>query len=65
MINETASRFKRFEIYGFCIMGKHFHILVKTIPKYKFTNQDIKKLYVDFYGDDRVFTDGLIPSLQE
>ena len=23
-------------------MGKHFHILVKTIPKYKFTNQDIK-----------------------
>ncbi len=46
-------------------MGKHFHILVKTIPEYKFTNQDIKKLYVDFYGDDRVFTDGLIPSLQE
>ena len=23
-------------------MGKHFHILVKTIPEYKFTNQDIK-----------------------
>jgi len=46
-------------------MGNHFHILVKTIPEYKFTNQDIKKLYVAFYGDDRVFTDGLIPSLQE
>ena len=34
------------------------------IPEYKFTDQDIKKRYVDFYGDDRVFTDGMIPSLR-
>jgi len=40
------------------------HILVKMIPEYKFTNQDTKKRYVDFYGDGRVFTDGLIPSLR-
>jgi len=52
------------EILGICIMGNHFHILVKTVPEYKFTDQDIKKRYVDFYGDDRVFTDGLIPSLR-
>jgi REP element-mobilizing transposase RayT len=52
------------EILGFCLMGNHFHILVKTLPKYKFSDQDIKKRYVGFYGDNRSFTDGLIPSLQ-
>jgi len=52
------------EILRFCLMGNHFHILVKMVPEYKFTNQDIKKHYVDFYGDDRVFTDGMIPSLR-
>jgi len=53
------------EILGFCLMGNHFHMLVKTLPEYKFSNQDIKKRYVGFYGDDRVFTDGLIPPLRE
>ena len=52
------------EILGVCIMGNHFHLLVKTLPEYKFTDQDIKKCYVDFYGDDRVFTDELISSLR-
>ncbi|CAB1056277.1 hypothetical protein D1BOALGB6SA_1013 [Olavius sp. associated proteobacterium Delta 1] len=52
------------EILGFCIMGNHFHILVKMIPEYKFTDEDIKKRYVEFYGDDRVFADELVPSLR-
>ena len=52
------------EILGFCLMGNHFHILVKTLPEYKFTDQDIKKRYVGFYGEERVFSDGLVPSLR-
>jgi putative transposase len=52
------------EILGFCLMGNHFHLLVKTLPEYKFTDQDIKKRYVSFYGDERAFADGLIPSLR-
>jgi REP element-mobilizing transposase RayT len=52
------------EILGLCIMGNHFHILVKTLPEYKFTDQDIKNRYVGFYGDDREFTDEMIPSLR-
>jgi REP element-mobilizing transposase RayT len=52
------------EILGLCIMGNHFHLLVKMFPEYKFSDQDIKKRYVSFYGDDREFTDGLIPSLR-
>ena len=37
---------------------------MKTLPEYKFTDDDIKKRYVNFYGDDRIFADGLIPSLR-
>jgi REP element-mobilizing transposase RayT len=52
------------EILGFCLMGNHFHILVKVIPDYKFTDEDILKRYVDFYGDKRIFAEGLVPSLR-
>jgi hypothetical protein len=38
---------------------------VKTLPEHKFTDQDIKKCYVDFYGDKRLFAEGLVPSLRE
>ena len=34
-------------------------------PEYKFTDEDIKKRYVEFYGDDRSFSYGQIPSLRE
>ena len=53
------------EILGFCLLGNHFHILVRMFTEHKFTDEDIKKRYVAFYGDDRVFTAGQIPSLRE
>jgi len=53
------------EILGFCLMGNHFHFLVRMFPEHKFTDEDIKKRYVAFYGDDKTFTDGWIPSLRE
>ena len=52
------------EILGFCLMGNHFHILVRVIPEYKFTDEDILKRYTDFYGDERIYADGLVPSLR-
>ena len=52
------------EILGFCLMGNHFHILARVIPEYKFNDEDILKRYVDFYGDERIFSDGLVPSLR-
>ena len=30
------------EILGFCLMGNHFHLLVRMFPEYKFSNEDIK-----------------------
>ena len=53
------------EILGFCLMGNHFHLLVKMFPEYKFTDEDIRKRYVDFYGDERIFADGLVRTLRE
>jgi REP element-mobilizing transposase RayT len=53
------------EILGVCIMGNHFHLLVKMLPEYKFNDEEIEKRFVEFYGDDRIFTNGLIPSLRE
>jgi REP element-mobilizing transposase RayT len=53
------------EILGFCLMGNHFHILIRMFPDYKFTDEEIKKRYEDFYGDSRAFADGWIPTLRE
>ena len=53
------------EILGFCLMGNHFHILVKMFPESKYTDEDIKKRYESFYGDDRMFAAGQIPSWRE
>jgi REP element-mobilizing transposase RayT len=53
------------ELLGFCLMGNHFHLLVKMFPEYKFSDDDIKNRYVGFYGDDRVFSYGQVSSLRE
>jgi REP element-mobilizing transposase RayT len=53
------------EILGVCIMGNHFHLLLKMFPEYKFNAEEIEKRFVAFYGDEREFADGLIPSLRQ
>ncbi len=53
------------EILGVCLMGNHFHILVRMFPEHKFTDEDIQTRYEDFYGDDSIFGSGWIPSLRE
>jgi REP element-mobilizing transposase RayT len=49
------------EILGFCIMGNHFHILVRMIPDTHFTDVDIKARYTLFYGNDDQFSDAHLP----
>ena len=53
------------EILGFCLMGNHFHLLVRMFRDHKFSDEDIQKRYENFYGDERVFAAGWIPSLRE
>ena len=37
---------------------------MRVIPEYKFSDEEILKRYIDFYGDERMFADGLLPSLR-
>jgi REP element-mobilizing transposase RayT len=53
------------EILGFCLMGNHFHLLVKMIPENRFSDEEIQKRFETHYGDSRKFTDGQIPYLRK
>ncbi len=53
------------EILGFCLMGNHFHLLVKMIPEDRFTDEEIQKRVEAFYGDNRAFSKGQIPYFRQ
>ena len=53
------------EILGFCLIGNHFHLLVKMIPENQFTDEDIQKRFEAFYGQSREFAQGQIPYWRE
>ena len=53
------------EILGFCMMGNHFHLLVKMIPKDQFTDDEIQKRFEAFFGESREFAEGQIPYWRE
>jgi len=53
------------EILGFCLMGNHFHLLVKMFPENQFPDENIRKRFETFYGDSRAFANGQIPYLRE
>ena len=37
------------EILGFCLMGNHFHLLVKMIPGDRFADEEIQKRFENHY----------------
>jgi putative transposase len=49
------------EILGFCMMGNHFHILIRMIPDTHFTDEEIKTRFVRFNGEEAFFNESLIP----
>jgi len=55
------------EVIGFCLMGNHFHLLVRMHPGEDYSDEEIKKRFSLLYGDDknRNLGDGQIPSLRE
>ncbi len=46
------------EVLGYCIMGNHFHILVKMYPHEDFSDEEIIARYEKLCGNDAVFPDG-------
>jgi len=53
------------EILGFCLMGNHFHLLVKMIPEDQFTDDEIQKRFEAFFGESRELAEGQIPYWRE
>ena len=53
------------EILGFCLMGNHFHLLVKMIPENRFTDEQIQKRFETYFGESRNFIEGQMPYLRE
>ena len=43
------------DIFGFCILGDHFHLLIKIHPGYRFADKEIRKRFASFYGDKSKF----------
>jgi len=62
-LGEMSERFEM-DVYAYVLMDNHYHILVRVIPEYNFSDEDNIKRYVDYYGDERIFADGLVPSLR-
>jgi len=55
------------EVLGFCLMGNHFHLLVRMHPGEDYDDEEIKRRFKLYYGDHpkRGLQDGQIPSLRE
>ena len=55
------------EVLGFCLMGNHFHLLVRMRPGNEFSNEEIKRRFRLYYGDDekRELEEKGMPALQE
>ena len=55
------------EVLGFCLMGNHFHLLVRMHPEDKYSDDEIKTRHSLYFGDDKkgVLTDGQLPYFRE
>jgi putative transposase len=49
------------EILGSCLMGNHFHLLVKILPDNRYTDADINTRLEIYYGQERDFANEKIP----
>ncbi len=49
------------EIIGLCLMGNHFHLLVRMHPDDNYTDDDIQKRFALYYGPDQIIETDQIP----
>ena len=54
------------DIFGFCIMGNHFHLLLKIKTSDNYSDSEVKKRVELYYQDEnRLVTDGQLPFFRE
>ena len=54
------------DVIGFCIMGNHFHLLVKIKTSENYSDSDVRRRVGSYYQDEKRFvTDGQIPFFRD
>jgi REP element-mobilizing transposase RayT len=53
------------EVFGFCIMGNHFHLLVQMFPEHYFKDKEIWKRCKAHYGEDFEVSDEKIADYRD
>ncbi len=54
------------DVFGFCIMGNHFHLLVKMKTIEEYSNEEVKRRVALFRKcEDEMVTDGQVPLFKE
>ncbi len=53
------------EILTFCIMGNHFHIVVRMNPGTCYSDEQIRERFIRYYGEEKNLTAGQIPMFRE
>jgi len=53
------------EIMGYCVMGNHFHLLVKVNPGELYSDDEIVRRFKNFYGEEKDIYEGQIPFFRE
>ena len=59
------SRVYFIEIFGFCLLGNHHHLLLKLFPGDRFSDDEVKQRYVRCYGNSDEFSPEDIPFYRE
>jgi len=52
------------EVLGFCLMGNHFHLLVRMQPEAEFSDDEVRTRFQRYYGaaSERQLLDGQVPT---
>ena len=54
------------EVYGFSLMGNHFHLLVKMIPEDRFPDEAVKNRLELYYGEKKsAVAEGQLPFIRQ
>jgi REP element-mobilizing transposase RayT len=60
------SRFYFTDILGFCVMGNHFHLLVRMLPEADFSDDEVRRRYgVAHPGLEKSFPEGAMAALRD
>jgi REP element-mobilizing transposase RayT len=62
---KRLSRIYFTEILGLCLMGSHFHLLLRMHPEERYSDEEVVKRYKLYYGEERKITSHQIPFFRE